>query len=292
MKQYDKLWKGVIETFAQDFICFFFPRSDQVFDFTRGIEFLDQELLMISPPEDQKFKTRYVDKLIKLFTQTGTEEFILIHAEVQGQRDDDFAKRLFTYYYRILDKFDKDTTTLVIFTDADKDFHPRFYERRSLNTRLLFEFQTYKVLDQDEKKLTADPNPFAVAILIAKLALKKGQLKDLELLDQAFFLAKRLIKRQIPKEQIGKLLAFLRHYLSFENRENDGIFESTLKELTKGDITMGIEDAILEIVKEESKEEGVQEGLKKAALEMKKMGYDVEAIIAVTGLPKEDIENL
>jgi len=55
---------------------------------------------------------------------------------------------------------------------------------------------------------------------------------------------------------------------------------------------MGIEDAILEIVKEESKEEGVQEGLKKAALEMKKMGYDVEAIIAVTGLPKEDIENL
>jgi len=114
------LWKGVIETFAQDFIRFFFPRADQTFDFSRGIEFLDQELLMRSPPEDQKFKTRYVDKLIKLFTRTGSEEFLLVHTEIQGQRDDNFAKRLYTYYYRILDKFDKDTTTMVIFTDADK----------------------------------------------------------------------------------------------------------------------------------------------------------------------------
>jgi len=51
---------------------------------------------------------------------------------------------------------------------------------------------------------------------------------------------------------------------------------------------MGIEDAILEIVKEE----GVQEGLKKAAVEMKKKGYNLEAIVAITGLSKDLVENL
>jgi len=58
-------------------------------------------------------------------------------------------------------------------TDADTSFHTTFYERLSLNTRLLFEFKTYKVLDQEEEELMGNANPFAVAIFTANLALKK-----------------------------------------------------------------------------------------------------------------------
>jgi len=116
------------------------------------------------------------------------------------------------------------------------------------------------------------------------------------MMNQAFSLAKQLIKRQMPKDQIGKLLAFIRHYLSFEKPENEGIFGSSLRELTKGDITMGIEDAILEIVKEESEEKGIQKGIKlthlKNALKMKQKGIDITIIAEITGLSKEEIDNL
>ena len=50
---------------------------------------------------------KFVDKLVKVFTRTGKEKWILIHIEVQGYQDRDFAKRKFTYFYRILDKYDK-----------------------------------------------------------------------------------------------------------------------------------------------------------------------------------------
>jgi len=35
--------------------------------------------------------------------------------EVQGAKDPEFAKRMFKYYYRILDRFDKPVSALAIF---------------------------------------------------------------------------------------------------------------------------------------------------------------------------------
>ena len=45
---------------------------------------------------------RYVDKLVKVWTIRGQEAWVLIHIEVQGQRDRSFPKGMFVYHYRLL----------------------------------------------------------------------------------------------------------------------------------------------------------------------------------------------
>jgi hypothetical protein len=103
IKNKDILWKGILEGTFDDFLRFFFPNADSIFDMERGFEFLDKELEQLYPNQD-KPKQRYVDKLVKVFTKDNTEKWILVHIEVQGYKDKDFGERMFTYYYRILDK--------------------------------------------------------------------------------------------------------------------------------------------------------------------------------------------
>ena len=111
MNRNDILWKAILEDIFDDFLRFFLPDADLIFDMSRGFEFLDKELEQIFPPEGDEFKPKHVDKLVKVFTRTGDEEWILIHIEVQGHTDKDFAKRMFTYFSRIFDRYDRPITS-------------------------------------------------------------------------------------------------------------------------------------------------------------------------------------
>src|SRR3984885_1983514 len=126
MKRNDLLWKGVLEDLFDDFLRFFYPEADKIFNLDSGFEYLDKELEQLFPPEADDYATRYVDKLVKVFTCTGGEEWILVHVEVQGYSDQDFAKRMFQYYSRIFDQYDKPITAFAIFADTNKNFHPKY----------------------------------------------------------------------------------------------------------------------------------------------------------------------
>jgi len=115
MKRDDSLWKAVLEDVFDDFLRFFFADADQLFDFQRGFEFLDKELTQLFPPEKDEFQPRYVDKLVKVFNNRGTEAWILIHVEVQGYVDPTFAQRMYQYFARIFDKYQKPITAFAIF---------------------------------------------------------------------------------------------------------------------------------------------------------------------------------
>ena len=118
MKRNDILWKAALEDLFDDFLRFFYPEADNMFNLDKGFEYLDKELEQLFPPEDDNYSPRYVDKLVKVFTLDDQEKWILIHIEVQSYTDQDFAKRMFQYYYRILDKYDKTVTAFAIFADT------------------------------------------------------------------------------------------------------------------------------------------------------------------------------
>src|ERR1700712_1054605 len=111
MKRDDTLWKGILENIFDDFLRFFFKDADILFDFEKGFQFLDKELEQLFPFENGE-APKFVDKLVKVFTKAGKEEWILVHIEVQGYNDKDFGKRMFTYFYRILDKYDQNLTAI------------------------------------------------------------------------------------------------------------------------------------------------------------------------------------
>jgi len=292
MKRNDLLWKGVLEDLFDDFLRFFYPEADKLFDLNKGFEYLDKELDQLFPPDADTYATRYVDKLVKVFTRTGGEEWILVHVEVQGYTDHDFAKRMFQYFNRILDQYDKPITAFAIFADTNKSFHPQYYEREFLGTRVYYSFNTYKIIDQSDAELEASNNPFAMAVLSAKLSLSRPGLKDQQLFELAYNLAKRLLTKQMPKEKIRKIMTFLRYYLRFENPEISAKFVRELNILTERSTTMGIEELLLDQAKKEGKKEGVEEGIKVTALKMKNSGLDTHLIANITGLSVEEIEKL
>jgi hypothetical protein len=153
---------------------------------------------------------------------------------------------MFQYYYRILDKYDKPITAFAIFADTNRDFRPRHYEREFLGTKVYYAYNTFKIIDQDDAELEASDNPFAMAVLTAKLALSGQRMKDEQLFERAYDLAKRLLGKQIPKDRIRKLMAFLRYYVRFENQDLNHKFEQEIAILTERSKTMGIEEFLLD----------------------------------------------
>ena len=215
---------------------------------------------------------------------------------MQSYKDHDFAKRMFQYYYRILDQYDKPITAFAIFADSDKNFHPKYYEREFLGTRVHYSYNTYKIIDQDDASLKASNNPFAMAVLAAKLVLLRPALPDQQLLDRASALVKNLLNMQMSRDKIRKVMNFLRYYIHFENPEMIAKFEQRISILTGGSTTMGIEEFLLDNAKKEGIEKGKLEGKLEEAIaiarELKKEGLAIEFIAKTTKLSVEEIEKL
>jgi hypothetical protein len=144
----DELWKGIIEALFEDFLHFFFSDFIHEVDFTKPFEFLDKELNELIPASESE--NRRADLLVKVFLKNGTEKWLLIHTEVQGYVDENFEKRMYIYNYRSYDRFDKEIVALAILTDENPDFRPNYYERKTWNTKIRYNFQTFKVLDYEE----------------------------------------------------------------------------------------------------------------------------------------------
>jgi predicted transposase/invertase (TIGR01784 family) len=265
MKRDDALWKGILEDLFDDFLRFYFPESVDLFNFNRKFVFLDKELEQLFPQSQDDFNPKYVDKLVKVFTKKGKEEWILIHIEVQGSRDKDFAKRMFMYRYRVLDKYDKPITSLAILTDKHKSYKPNVYRYEFMGNELYYKFNTYKVLDANEKELKQSNNPFAVVVRVVQTALKKDKMPENQLFDLKLELVKELLKKNFTKEKIRNLLQFLKLYIRFDNQELINKFEKELDIIKNQQTTMGLEEFVLDrerrVGRKEGRKEGIEEGI-------------------------------
>jgi hypothetical protein len=115
---------------------------------------------------------------------------------------------MFTYRYRILDKYDKPITSFAILTDKFKSFKPNVYKYEFMGNKLHYKFNIYKVLDADEKELKRSDNPFAVAVRVVQTALKKDKLSENQLFDLKLELVKELLKKNFKKKKSGVYFNF------------------------------------------------------------------------------------
>ena len=257
----DILWKSILEDTFEDFLLFFFPDSNAFFDFSRGFEYLDKELEQLFPADDCAREVRFVDKLVKVYLLDGQEEWILVHIEVQGYVDKNFAERMFIYYYRIWDNYRRRITAFAILTDENVTFLPTKFEQDFLGTKLTFLFNSYKVRDQSEDNLLKSTNPFAQVILVVKAAMRGKTLDKADLFSLKMNLARRLLTMQIPKRKIAKLMNFLKLYIQFNDRNFDQKFDSEISLISKNTHkAMGINELYLQIKSQEAREDGLKEG--------------------------------
>lgn len=277
MKFDDSLWKAILEDLFADFLRFFFSNADAIFDMKKGFEYLDKEMAQIAVDADPE-SPKYVDKLVKAYTREENEQWVLVHVEVEGYTDPHFEERMFTYYYRIFDRYRKRITAIVLLTDRDRKFHPAAYHSEFLGTEIRYRFNTYKVLDQSEDELQKSSNPFAFVILTALLALQRGRLTDKALLDLKLSLARNLLKRDFLKSTIRGIFNFIRYYVAFANPENDSKFDNKIDSITQKSRHMGI----IEMLKERESIKLIEKGKAQGKIEGK--AEEVRNLITKLGL--------
>ncbi len=288
----DALLKGAVEDFCEDFLYFFFPDHIHLFDLEKGFEFLDKELIEIRPKS--KGNQRYSDKLVKVFMRDGSEEWILVHIEMQGYDDPEFRERMFIYYYRILDKYQKRVTAIAIMTDDSND-HPTRYETSFIGTKLIYEFNSYKLKSKTPEDFANTDNPFAIIMEVAWYALKNNQLDDEALYNFKIQLVRRLKTLNYDSEKIRALFNFIKQYVNFEKLEINLKFEQQSNIIFENQGTMGIIEAIIDDTKRQVREQTIaevrEEVRKEAIAEVRK-----EAIAEVRKEVKEErkttIQNL
>lgn len=266
MKFDDSLWKGILEDLFADFLRFFFRNADDIFDMKKGFEYLDKEMAQIAVESDPT-SPKYVDKLVKAYTREGNEQWVLVHVEVQGYADKHFEERMYMYNYRIFDRYRQRITAIVLLTDKDKKFYPTAYYSEFLGTKIHYQFNTYKVLNQNKDVLQKSRNPFAFVILTALLALQRSRFTDEALLDLKLKLARKLLERNFSKSIIRGIFYFIRNYVAFANPENDSKFDNKIDFIIQKSRHMGIVEMIKERETQKillkGKAEGIAEGIAK-----------------------------
>ncbi len=162
---YDGAWKEGVEQYFEPFLTFFFPQIYSEIDWTRGYEFLDQELQQLM--RESEVGKQFVDKLIKVWLSDGKETWLLIHLEIQSQVDAGFPKRMFSYHYRIFDRYNQEVVSLAILGDSQASWRPQEYSYGRWGCRLSLQFPTVKLLDYEPRwsELEQSDNPFAVLVM-------------------------------------------------------------------------------------------------------------------------------
>lgn len=276
----DQLWKSIFEDFFPEAILFFFPDLHGHIDWQRGFEMLDKELRELSPESEQN--ERRVDLLAKVWLQSGQEQWILIHIEVQGYKDEAFARRMFTYYYRLLDRYDVGVATLALLTDKQKSWRPGQYRKSFQGTQLLFRFPVFKLSDYQVQGIELHPNPWAMVMQSALIGLK-GKWTGDALLEAKISLYRNLRQGGYTIEQARNLLFFIKYYVRFREKDFFRKFETAIEKIEN---TKQAPMGILELVKsyelDEARMEGIERGIEQGIL--------LKAIIGIRKMLRKGFE--
>ncbi|MBF0136633.1 MAG: DUF4351 domain-containing protein [Magnetococcus sp. DMHC-1] len=205
---FDTPWKDILEAYFKDFLAFFLPIAHDDIDWDRGYEFLDTELARIT--REAIIGNRHMDKLVKVWQRNGSEHWVLIHIEVQGDRVPEFAARMYTCQYRAYDLQQKPVVGLAILADEEIGWRPSEYSRTLWGKSLTYQFFTVKLLDylEHQTELENSDNPFSV-VTLAHLHAKKTRNRPTDRYQAKLTLVRSLYKRGFSRQQVIDIFRFI-----------------------------------------------------------------------------------
>ncbi|NUM37217.1 MAG: hypothetical protein HUU50_21950 [Candidatus Brocadiae bacterium] len=278
-RAFDESWKLVLEKYFWECLDFYFPKIIAQIDKSRGYVFLEQELQRISPKSDSK--KRRVDKLAKVYLKDQTEMWVLIHIEVQTYKEEEFARRMYSYHYRIWDKYEKPIASLAILADNNSQFCPKEFRLKAFGQEFMqFHFLVSKIWDwkDKEKDLKKNPNIFAIVTLASLKAYEENFASRAQ---WKLLLTKMLYERGYSQKEVFDLYYFLDGIMvlpePMEIQYNNEIIllekEATMPYITTAE-RIGRSEG-----KKEGKKEGRKEGRKEGEIKGKIEG--IEAILDI-----------
>lgn len=204
----DAAWKRVLQVLLPDALALVHPELHAAIDWQRPVTFLDKELQAIT--RQGRKGRRAVDLLASVWRRDGQEQWLLVHVDVQGSVEEDFARRMFIYHTRLFDRYAQPVVSLAILTDGQASWRPERYDHDFWRCRVRFEYPIVKVLDWRgrEEELAALENPFA-QVLLAQLSLSVAGTRIATLAETWRVVMRRLLRAGYTDEQSDAVLTFL-----------------------------------------------------------------------------------
>lgn len=161
---YDSPWKDALQRYLRPFLELFFPTVAVAVDWEAGYAPLDTGLR--GSDRQAAIGKGAADALFALQLLDGTKARVLIHLEVQSQRDAEFTHRMFFYHYRFHDRHRLPLCSLAVLADASADWRPDHYEHELWGCRCRLDFPVVKLRDFRPRldELEQSSNPFAVFV--------------------------------------------------------------------------------------------------------------------------------
>ncbi len=283
--EYDTPWKEAIETYFRECMEFFFPIAAEEINWERGYNFLDKELQQVV--RDAEFKKRFVDKLVQVWKKDGTEQWVLIHLEVQSYEESNFAKRMYIYHYRLFDRYNQSIASFAILADERPTWRPNEFRDELSGCEVNFRFPIVKLLDYAEQwnELEASSNPFATVVM-AHLKAKETR-QDTQVRKRwKLYLTKQLYEKGYQREDIINLFRFIDWVLKLPKELETSFWEEVseyeenkkMPYVTSGE-RIGIEKGV---------KQGILEGIE-ALLEVKFGAEGLELLPEISQIQDVDV---
>ncbi len=212
---FDTPWKLILERYLQSVFDFLFPEVAEQIDWSHPYRCLDKELLALQ--RKAKVGTRLADKLVEVLRKDGEKAFVLIHLEIQGAQDKDFAERMYRYYYRIDDRHQKPLMSVAILTDKNPTWRPNQYSKKLWGCELTLTYPIIKLIDfeADLERLAQSRNPIA-KVIEAHLAALRTQTNTQLRFENKLRLVKNLYHLGYTKTEVLDLYTFIDYALNLE----------------------------------------------------------------------------
>lgn len=255
--EYDSPWKDVIESYFPAFMEFFFPDAYADIDWTQPYEFLDKELMEVV--RDAELGKRFADKLVKVQRKSGTEVWVLVHIEVQGQASAEFPERMYVYNYRLFDKYGRRIASLAILADGSPGWRPDRFEYDIWGSRAGLHFRTAKLSDFGARweELEASQNPFA-HVVMAHLKTQATRNVPEERMAWKLRIVRGLYERGYTRQDVLELFRVI-DWMMHLPEELDRAFEYSVQQY-EGEQAMKYVTSIERIAIERGREKGRAEG--------------------------------
>ncbi|MCL6749855.1 cytosolic protein [Nostoc sp. CCCryo 231-06] len=257
--EYDSPWKQILQLYFEDFMLFFFPQAHEQIDWTRQPEFLDQELEQVV--RDAELGKHLADKLVKIYLKDGSETWVLIHVEIQSQEESNFGRRMYTYNYRIYDRYKRPVVSLAVLGDERANWRPSQFGYELFGCRVNFQFPVIKLVDYQQRRseLEVSRNPFALVVM-AHLAALQTRDDRLQRKQQKLNLVRKLYQQGFEREDVLNLLAFVDWMLTLP-LDLEAEFKTEVEQL-ETEQSMQYVTSFERIARREALLEGIEVGLK------------------------------
>jgi len=204
---FDSPWKDALQYYLQAFLALFFADIATDIDWSRGYESLDKEFQQIV--RRAGVGKRLADKLFKVWLRDGSERWLLIHIEIQGDYDSGFPRRIFDYNSAVRQLYNRSVISLAVLCDDRPDWRPTTFRYGHWGCRMELTFRIAKLLDyKDEEYLKASNNPFAMVVLAHQKALETRH-QPVSRQQRKLQIVKGLLQGNWSKENIRQLFRLI-----------------------------------------------------------------------------------